>query len=95
MNYTYLDNAFKEDQRAVMLYGIKDYNSPLFLEVGTIVKVLDIVIDPNMRSGYSAIIETKYGLKTAIVDKDVIMPYKDYIKFYNKALEMALQRGRL
>lgn len=95
MNYTYLDNAFKNDPRAVFLYAIKDYESPLFFEVGTIVNVLDIMVDPNMRSGYSAVIETKYGLSTAIVDKDVLMPYKDYVKFYNKALEMALQKGRL
>lgn len=95
MNHVYLDNAFQTDSRAVMIYGIKDYQSPMFIEVGTVVTVLDIMIDPNFRSGYSVIIKLKNSETTAIVDKDVLMPYKDYVKFYNKALEMALQKGSL
>jgi hypothetical protein len=95
MNFTYLDNAFQEDSRAVMLYAIKDYQSSMFIEVGTTVTVLDIMVDPNFRSGYSAVIKLKNSATTAIVDKDVLMPYKDYVKLYNKALETALLEGRL
>jgi hypothetical protein len=95
MNHIYLDRAFQTDNRAVMLYGIKDYESPMFIEVGTIVEVEDIMIDPNFRSGYSAVIRLKNSDRIATVDKDLLMPYSDYAKFYNKALEMALQKGRL
>jgi sporulation protein YlmC with PRC-barrel domain len=94
MNFTYLDNEFQTDSRAVMLYGIKDYDSPIFIEVGTVVTVLDIMVDPNFRSGYSVIIKLKNSDTTAIVDKDVIMPYKDFKKVKEAVLVQALNQAR-
>jgi hypothetical protein len=95
MNYTYLDNAFKKDERAVLLYPIQDYKNGLILEVASVVRVVDIMIDAHMPSGYAVVIKSGYGGTDYLVDKDYLMPYNDFKSVYNKVLDMALKKGRL
>lgn len=95
MNFTYLDNAFQDDNRAILLYEINDYENGLVLDVGSTVNVVDIMIDPNMPSGYSALIHLKNAGRDYIVDKDYLMPYNNFKKLYNKVLDIALKKGRL
>jgi hypothetical protein len=95
MNFTYLDNAFQQDNRAVLLYPIKDYGEGLFLEIGTTVEVEDIMLDPQMSSGYAVVIHLNNSSRAYFVDKDYVMAYKDFKSLYNKALDMALQKGKL
>jgi sporulation protein YlmC with PRC-barrel domain len=52
------------------------------------------MVDPNFRSGYSVIIKLKNSDTTAIVDKDVIMPYKDFKKVKEAVLVQALNQAR-
>jgi hypothetical protein len=95
MNYTYLDNAFKRDARAVLLYPIKDYDNGLFLEVASTVVVEDIMIDAHMPSGYAVLFKTGFGGREYLVDKDFVIPYEDFAPIYNKVLDLALKKGRL
>jgi hypothetical protein len=95
MNFTYLDNAFQKDDRAVLLYPIQDYKNGLILEVASVVSVKDIMVDPNMPSGYSVVITSGFGGREYFVDKDYVMPYEDFKPLYNKVLQVALQKGRL
>lgn len=95
MNFTYLEDAFKKDNRATLLYPIKDYDNGMFLEIGTTLDVLDVMVDPHMKSGYSVIVKIKNAGRTYIIDKDFLMPYGDFKNLYNKALEMALRDAKL
>jgi hypothetical protein len=95
MNFTYLDKAFKKDDKAVLIYPINDYETGTILEVGTTVNVVDIMLDPSVPSGYSALINLKNAGRDYIVDKDYLMPYADFKNLYNKVLKMALMKGRL
>lgn len=95
MNFTYLDKAFQEDDRAVLLYPVDDAHNSVFIEVGSTVYIRDIQLNPIMQSGYSVEILLKNSQRICYVDKDILMPYKDWKPLYNKALELAANKARL
>lgn len=82
------ENRIKEDNRAYLLYGLKDDDNNEDLYIGTQVRVLEVGTDDAFASGFFAKVKVKD--KERRIDTSMLMARKDWERLITSTMTKAL-----
>jgi hypothetical protein len=79
-----------DDNRAVLIYNIKDYEAGFFASIGDSVEVVDKNKDEMSPSGYSYLVKHGIAGRLYHVDPVYLIPHSDWVRIYNRVVELCL-----